>query len=258
MGERVKPKVLLGIPIKGSPLLPFVTGLMECIQLQDAHYIVSFCPSTYVQAGRNHCVGEARKHGCDELIFCDADMAVKPEHILKLRSHDVDIVGGLYCKRKSGEPEWTCHATGGPAVGDLIPVNDTATGLLRIKMRVFDKFDEVFTGRKYQNGDDPTLLTEYFPMGLTVGDGWQHPAEAKLEAISALLRAKEYWNDSDGFKDAVEALMAKETPSVHIVGEDCSFCRMAKHAGFQAWVDATCQIRHVGEASYPLVETPLT
>ena len=252
------PKVLLGVPIKGNPTLPFMLGIVECLLgLQDAEYALSIAPSTYVQAGRNHLVGEARKYGCEELIFIDADMAVKPQHILKLRSHDVDIVGGLYCKRKSGDPEWTCHATGEPAKGDLLPMNDTATGLLRIKMRVFDRFDEVFPGRKYQNGDDPTLLTEYFPMALTVGNGWQHPAEAKLDAIEALLRDYDEVSSNMAGIAQIRAAIAKETSPVRIVGEDCSFCRMAKHAGFQVWVDATCLIRHVGEASYPLVETPL-
>lgn len=254
----MKPRILLATPLRGSPLLPYMTGIVECLALQDAHYILSILPSTYVTQGRNHAVGEARKHGCDEIIFIDSDMSVKPEHILKLRSYDVDIVGGLYCKRKSGDPEWTCHATGEPAVGDLIPVNDVGTGLLRIKMRVFDKFDEVFTGRKYQNGDAPALLTEYFPMGLTVGDGWQHPAEDRLDAISAVLMAWQDAKQADVPISALKPLLASKATPVRIVGEDCSFCRMAKHAGFQPWVDVTCQIRHVGEASYPLVETPLT
>jgi hypothetical protein len=252
-----RPKVLLGVPIKGDPKLPFVTGLIESLQLKDADYIISFCPSTYVQAGRNHLVGEARKHGCDELIFIDADMCVKPEHILKLRSHDVDIVGALYAKRVSGGPQWTCHVTGEEPKGDLISCNDLGTGLLRIKMKVFDRFDEVFQGRKYQNGDDPTLLTEYFPMALTVGDGWQHPAEVKLEAILGLIHDFNEAGDMDILPGAVQGVMARETAPVRIVGEDCSFCRMAKHAGFTVWVDPTVCVGHVGEAVYPLVETKL-
>jgi hypothetical protein len=253
----MRPKILLATPIKGDPKLSFVTGLMECVRLTDADYIVSFCPSTYVQAGRNHLVGEARKHGCDELIFIDSDMAIRPEHILKLRSHDVDIVGALYAKRVSGEPQWTCHTDGSVAKGDLISCNDLGTGLLRIKMKVFDRFDEVFQGRKYQNGDDPTLLTEYFPMALTVGDGWQHPAETKLLAISAVLEGYQGDPGGRGLHEDIEAVMAMETDPVRIVGEDCSWCRMAKHAGFTVWVDPTVCVGHVGEATYPLVETKL-
>lgn len=253
----MRPKVLLATPLKGSPTQAYFLGIVDCLRLTDADYLLSVCQSTYVTQGRNILVGEARKHGCDEIIFVDGDMNVKPEHILKLRSHGVDIVGALYAKRKSGEPEWTVHCDGTPPQGDLVATNDLGTGLMRIKMRVFDRFDEVFRGRKYQNGDDPTLLTEYFPMGLTVGDGWQHPAEVKIEAISALLQTKTYWNDADGFKDAVEAVMAKETTPVRIVGEDVSFCRMAKHAGFTVWVDPTVVVGHVGEATYPLVETKL-
>ncbi len=251
-----KQRVLIGTPLKGNPTTAYALGLADSLRLTDAEYIPSICPATYVQAGRNTLVAEARKHGCDEIIFIDSDIGFHAGHLQRLRSHDVDIVGGIYPKRVPGEPQWTAHATGEPLVGDLQPVNDLAGGFLRIKMSVFDRFDVFFPEKRYQHdGEEPR--TEYFTVGLTEKDGCQHPAEALCRRIRAILVAFEAKGHREVPLGQMQAVMAEKLPLPEIVGEDVGFIRCCRAMGVRAYVDTKLVLRHYGEIGFPAQITHL-
>jgi hypothetical protein len=244
-------RILLGTPLKGNPTKAYTLGLAEIMgtRFDGFEVIPSIVESTYVQTGRNELVYEARKHGCDELVFWDADIAAKAADLARLMSHDVDIVGAIYAKRVNGLPQWTCRAKTdwvNPPPQDLMHCNDVATGFKRIKMGVFDRLDEVFKHRRYRHGHDD-IRTEYFTVGMADGDGCEHPSEVKLRIlVEGILR---------GAISAHEAIdLINKDREVSIVGEDCMFCRMARHAGFDVWADTKLILRHMGEIGYPAQE----
>lgn len=246
-----KPKVLIGTCVYADPTLPFMLGIMEAMQLQDADYVFSVQKATYVQTGRCNLVYEARKHGCDEIVYVDADIGISAAVLRRLRSHDVDIVGAVYAKRVPGEPQWTVHRAEGEQKGDLVPVNDIGAGMLRVKMRVFDAIDQKFPHRRYQHGsEDPRM--EYFPIGLTVKNGWEHPAEARLRRFLALV---EYFEEQGATSVPLTYLTALKEPETspfpEITGEDVAFIRLAKACGFQAYADTGLIVPHFGQISFP-------
>lgn len=53
-----------------------------------------------VQVAREVCAEEALKEQADFLMFIDADMTFDPRWIERMMKHDVDIVGGLYFKKR--------------------------------------------------------------------------------------------------------------------------------------------------------------
>lgn len=263
----MKPRVLLGTPLYGSPCPEYVSGLVSILKMEDAEYIPMFSRGTYLSANRQMLVEEARRLKCDEILFIDSDLACSSEHVKRIRSHDVDVVGGIYPKKRSGEPEWLVHANENQSMDALQPVNSIAAGFLRVKMSVFDRLDAKFPERRYKNmGEEPK--TEYFPMGLMMPDSHEHPAERKLARILATLRGFVEAGATQVSPESIIALLEPKKGSVtwsgaapdefpQQVGEDYGLCRILRSAGITIYADLGCRLRHVGPASYPLEETPL-
>lgn len=245
-------RVLIGVPLYDQPELCFVRAMVDVSRLRDADYDTSIIRGTYVNVARNDIVAEARARNFspdDEIIFLDADLEVTGEHISQLRSHNVDIVGGIYAKRLPGDPDWTIHATGEPAVNTLLPVNDVATGLLRIKMRVFDAIEALNPDRRYKNSNSDRVKYEFFPIGL-VGQG---TPEARLEAVRLILSEYDIRRHPSAILEQIRVAATKEVAPEHrdLYGEDVQFMMLAKKAGFKVWADMAVVVRHVGKIAFP-------
>lgn len=61
--------------------------------------MVLLCHDRSPAKGRNMIIEAALGHDCSHILFIDDDMAYKPDSLLKLLEHDVDIVSGLYLSR---------------------------------------------------------------------------------------------------------------------------------------------------------------
>jgi hypothetical protein len=75
------------------------------------------------------------------MMFIDADIIFTADHIQKLLAHDVDIVGGLYCKKAQGKIKWVCNALMDrpPVQPDgLLSLKHIGTGFLLVKRAVFE------------------------------------------------------------------------------------------------------------------------
>ena len=254
----MKPKVLLATPCRDSVTIPYVSGLVGLMSADYGYDLVpSIQRSTYVNVARHDAVAYARELGCDELVFVDADVGWDAKQLLRLLSHDVDVVAGVYAKRVPGEPQWTAHVPLGskPMENGLQEANDLATGFMRVKMSVFDRIEALNPSRSYQHQGDKTHKYEFFPIGL-VGDG---TPEARLQAISALLRAYQGDPSGRGLYEDIEAAMGKQTPATcrELLGEDIYFCRLCREAGVKLYADLHLTLRHYGEIGYPANQLPL-
>src|SRR5215831_3957474 len=58
-----------------------------------------FCHDRSPAHGRNLIIEAAIENNCSHILFIDDDMAYKPDALMKLLEHDVDIVSGLYLSR---------------------------------------------------------------------------------------------------------------------------------------------------------------
>lgn len=258
----MKTRVMIGTPVYGGVTTAYMLGLADLLLNQDetVEYVPCLVRGTYVNCSRNDIVREARKQNCEELIFVDSDIEFTAAHIRQLRSHDVPVVGGIYAKRIPGEPQWPVHLSGEEPKGTLVRANDAPTGLLRIKMSVFDALDSKFHHRRYQHkGEEPR--TEYFPLSLCMPGTHEHPAEAILRRIRSILSDSERSGASSAILREIIAVMQPESPEKDVlpelVGEDCGFCRLLRAAGIPVYVDLAVRVPHVGEARFPLTEHPL-
>lgn len=97
----------------------------------------------HVDDARNQVVQSFLDGDCTELVFLDADVSWEPEHLVKLCSHDVDIVGGVYpYRRESGAEEMPVRMLPGkfePDENGLLEVDGLPTGFLRIKLHVLSR-----------------------------------------------------------------------------------------------------------------------
>lgn len=257
------PRVLIGTPYKGQLTAAYSLGVMATLAQKepDAEYVPCLTQATYVNCARNDLVREARRQNCDELIFVDSDLEFTPAHLRQLRSHDVPVVGGIYAKRIPGEPQWPVHLTGDAPQGTLVRANDVPTGLLRIRMSVFNKLDDAFPHRRYQHKGDAGPRTEYFPLSLCMPGSHEHPAEAKLGRIRSILSDSARLGRSSAILREIVAVMKPESPEgavlPELVGEDIGFCRLLRAADIPVYVDLAVRVPHVGEARFPLTEHPL-
>lgn len=94
----------------------------------------------HVDDARNEIVRDFLASNCTELVFLDADVSWRPEQLIRLLSHDVDLVGGVYPHRYRQRDAMPLRGvpTGTPNANGLLAVEGLPTGFMRIKRKVFD------------------------------------------------------------------------------------------------------------------------
>jgi hypothetical protein len=250
-------RVLIGTPVKGSPEMAYVNGLVATLmskmpELAGVEFVPCASIGTYVNFARNRIADEAVEQKCDKVLFIDSDMEFAPSHVARILSHDLDIVGGVYSKRVAGEPQWLFHADRDeqPNTNGLLKVNDVATGFMAIKTRVFPHLFNCFPERRYQHGNEP-VKCEYFPIGLVHKGTWATPAEALVTNIKRAAY-------TGTLHDVREVLAAAINPQpAELCGEDVAFCRLARAAKLTVYADTHLVLRHVGTIAFPATETTL-
>lgn len=99
----------------------------------------------HVDDARNTVVADFLKSDCSELVFLDADVSWQPEHLVRLCSHDLDLVGGVYPYRRDGADHMPVRMKAGHIIPDesgLIEVEGLPTGFLRIRRVVLETLAE--------------------------------------------------------------------------------------------------------------------
>jgi hypothetical protein len=144
---------------------------------------------------------------CTDLVFVDADVAwEEPETLVRLLSHDVDFVAGVYRHKRDPEsypinwlpkPElWADPATG------LLEVADVPMGFTRMRRAMVQKIFDAYSMKAYRHHSAPDLECR---------------AVFELE-----------WNPCGFF------------------GEDFVFCKRWRDLGGKVWIDPDLTLTHVG------------
>lgn len=252
-----QPRVLIATPCRDALSIDYVSGLCGALHDPDTTYIPGIASSPYVGVARMEMVYQARRAGCSEIVFIDADCPFDPTHLQRIRTHDVPIVSGAYCKRKPGPPEWTYHPAlqAFPDEDGLLLCTEVPCGFLRVKMEVFEAIERENPDLCFQHPSDPHPKCSFFPIRLW-GPG---TPEARLEAFLALYADAVTRGATSIPTDAIGALLRASTqPKLRsMVGEDFGFSRLARKAGFGLYVDTKCALRHVGNVGFPAELLPL-
>lgn len=157
---------------------------------------------------------------CTHLFFWDDDCGSSHDALLQLLEHDRDIVGGGYPKKQQGAGyegrphQWTFTLEDNAERDErgLFPAKLLATGYMLIKRHVIESMCEFYKDRRVHDPRTGETFYDLFPTGL-------------VDFLPKLPSGDWIW-----------------------WGEDNAFTLMAKRAGFQAWLDPTIPIPHVGRA----------
>lgn len=168
-----------------------------------------------ISRARNSCAMVALENKFDKLMFIDADIVWKPEHILMLLKSNKEIIGGTY-PYKSLPIKLVYHTlSASTKSGHLDPktneleVLHLPTGFMLIDISVFKK------------------LSKTCPLYLT----WDAPTDVQK-------------NVYDFFP--IRLVKQPNTEIRKYETEDWGFCSIAREAGFKIYLQTDCVVDHLG------------
>ncbi|MEA2921369.1 MAG: hypothetical protein QOF07_1332 [Bradyrhizobium sp.] len=189
--------------------------LLSQIALKQANigFAVQFTvQDSLVMQARNQILTQFLASDATDLIFIDSDIGWEAKSLLRLISHDVPIVAGVY-RRKSASPSFTvqfadAHAVERNRKTGLVEAIRVGAGYLRIQRKAVEKMIAAHPGLRY---------SQPLPSG-------------NMEERYALFDTSLV---NGGF-----------------CGEDYTFCDRWRATGGKIWVDPDIVLRHVGTTTY--------
>lgn len=116
---------------------------------------VGFLPGcSLITHARNQLCADFLDTEAEKLVFLDADVSFEPGSLIKLASHDVDVVGGAY-RYKEAEERYPVIWLDKPelhAINGLLEVGSLPGGFLCVSRRALERLREAMP-RKYVFGD---------------------------------------------------------------------------------------------------------
>jgi hypothetical protein len=176
------------------------------------HGLLTQANSSLITHGRSKCANFFINNTDNEyLFFLDSDIGFNPEDVLKLLSHNEDIVSGTYPMKTI--PIRYCVDVLEPEErkGNLLKIGGNGMGFVMIRRNVFIDIAQRFPYLKYT----PSTKDSNYP-----------PTEAEM-------------NNSYHF-------FMEEKIGDSFASEDKSFFYGARMIGYTHWLDTTIKLRHVG------------
>jgi hypothetical protein len=256
-------RVLIATPLKGDiPKAYFQTSLqLVSSKLEGIKLDFLMLDGPAVQMARNEIAHYAIENKFDELVFWDKDVMADVDGInqtggaiVRLLSHNVDIVCGLYSTR-SLETHWHIDPLPDeePNADGLQKVNRSAIGFSKIKTSVFRKISEDNPDRVAYLIDPnraPKTITELFPMGI---QGKNTP-EGRIKEIKNILSdAKRKDLKPETVIGLIERTLTIRYDQVNLfASEDYWFCDLARASGFDIHLDTNLIMGHEGRCIFPI------
>lgn len=261
-------KVLFATPLKGDiPKAYFQTSLqLVTTKLDGIKPDFALLDGPAVKMARNELANYALDNRFDELVFWDKDVTAEVDGVnqttsalVRLLTHDVDIVCGIYSTR-SLSTHWHLDIVEGtePDANGLQKVNRCAIGFSKIKVSVFQKLAKDNPDRKGVLCDPnkaPKTVHEFFPDEL----------QGKNTPLSRIREIRRLLEEGQRNHTALETLVLQieraasiqyDQPNIYI-SEDYGFCDMARASGFDVFVDTNLMIGHEGRMVFPITTARL-
>jgi len=161
-------KLMVASPIYGNCDPRFFSALRP-LEKAGATIAIKLGDSLVARA-RNNLAADFLASDCTHLLWIDSDILFDYEHVERLLSHEVDVVGGLYAIKDQDRPRWCCNLLpGGKLKGDLAPAQETGTGFLLTTRRVYEALQEDHPERFYTCDFDKVSKFDFFPTGVRNG-----------------------------------------------------------------------------------------
>ena len=214
-------KLFLGLPIYGNPNALFFaafTGFWGSSDLSIAPLHPRFGDSL-IPRSRNVITRWFLESDATHLLFVDSDLGFQEKDVKRLLSHNLDVVGGLYCHKdmRSPKPRFVLNGLGAefkPDANGLVEVASVGTGFMLISRRVFEiVLQHIGKDIWYTDDDDhKTVEHNFWPVGV-----YTYP---------------------DGHR--------------RYLSEDWYFCQRWRDLGGKVYADTNVLLEHEGRAIYPL------
>lgn len=143
-------KVMIGTPTAG--FIRNSTFIDYIYQLEKPNAILTYSHGASPAKGRNLIIETALEASCTHVMFIDDDMAPPAYGLMRLLSHDKDIVTGLYLMRsyphlpvvfdEAYSDGLNKHMFLTPGLEGLVEVTNAGLGFVLIKTDVFRKMDK--------------------------------------------------------------------------------------------------------------------
>lgn len=234
------PKVMVCIPSGRTWEARSATAIVGMATFSGMHGVsvgVSNLEGSMISKQRNDLVKVALEHKMDYVMFIDNDMVFPPDAMLRLLSHEKDIVGATYNKRVPP------YETLGRLIGERPKPGETGLrqadmmpgGMMLIKTSVFEKMGWPW----------------YF-------ETYQWPGQNGIEALKNYLRDSfSGIPDEEMLKTLDNSELGKWLNGIHkhestkdwqYFSEDLNFCRKAIKNGLGIWCDLalTYEMVHLG------------
>ncbi|MGD0744148.1 MAG: hypothetical protein ABSA45_03240 [Verrucomicrobiota bacterium] len=193
--------------------ISFVLSAIELAKRPPCPVFFGWSLDPSVERARNILTASFLESPCTHILFCDTDIGFLPEHVDRITSHDVGVVGGLYPLKKWGpQPEWCSIALQQkqPVRPDgLMRVAYIGTGFLCIRRDVFQKIIAA------------------------IGDQLAYTPANKAEG-----------NEFAFWRQGVRA--------GRFLTEDWMFCQTWIDLGGEVFADTRVMLSHAGRAEWPL------
>lgn len=176
------------------------------------HGIMTVANESLITHGRSRIANFFMNNTDFEYLFClDADVAFKPEDMLKLYSYQKPIVSASYPMKTI--PLRHCYEVFNPVklCGNLIKIGGIGMGFVLIHRSVFEKLNKHYSELKYF----PGLKNSNYP-----------------------ITEKEYHNSYHYF--------AEMNKNGKYLGEDMSFFHRITDIGYDVWLDTSIELQHIG------------
>lgn len=212
-------KVFVAMPMRDRPEAATQMCLLD-MQMgfhknRIAHKIEYTVGDSILPKVRNAFVARFLASDCTDLVMIDADLAWENDAVMRLLSHDCDVVAGIYPMRE--EPlKYPCRRKPGvafDAVTGLLEMELVPTGFLRMTRGCLEQMVGAYPELAYRDYNLPG-----------------HVAHAL------------FWFDLAPDPD---------DPSINTIwGEDFSFCRKWRDVGGKIYADTLLHFKHIGQRAF--------
>lgn len=261
----IESKKLVSIccPAKGGLPWYWIKPMIELVTLNHHKYAFN----VFIEAG-HHGIGLARNiiadhiitdpQGIWKMVMIDSDAFWTVKQLLQIIDREEPFVAGPYVRKTGGPCAWLCIRTPGVEIREdgLVECDFLGTHFMSFEVAALKKMVKFFPERTFtfdeKDGEfNNKKMAELFPIGLC---GPNTP-EGRLARIKKVLAEVNQGACSDiNFLLRTEEILTTIHPGeTRILGEDYSFCLLARKAGFKLYCDRDANpIGHVGDIIYPV------
>lgn len=211
--------VMVGLPHYGKIPMEFMLSYLDMtlnIKSSDnVEIMMTNCCGSRISSNRNNLAMLAKRKGATHIMFIDTDMIFPSDGLQRLLSHQKDIVCATTCKR--GDED-------GNPIGSAIPQEGNNTGKAQVKAGLIEM----------------SLVGSCFML-------------IKMDVFEKIGMA----GHLDRFLGKKSIPPYYEPPNYDAgdaFGEDITFCKLAREAGYRIWVDyqLSIELGHLGDKVYQI------